>query len=98
MSFILPFNLLFTQTKMSAYTMEATTLNSSFVDKAQARKQMVFAWMVNDETDMREQMFNGVDGIITDNLDDLKEVIAEDDDNPSYAQRILRMTSIINIE
>ncbi|KSU15026.1 Glycerophosphoryl diester phosphodiesterase [Lactococcus lactis subsp. lactis] len=78
--------------------MEATTLNSSFVDKAQARKQMVFAWMVNDETDMREQMFNGVDGIITDNLDDLKEVIAEDDDNPSYAQRILRMTSIINIE
>lgn len=97
-SFILPFNLLFPQTKMSAYTMEATTLNSSFVDKAQARKQMVFAWTVNDETDMREQMFNGVDGIITDNLDDLKEVIAEDDDNPSYAQRILRMTSIINIE
>ena len=83
---------------MSAYTMEATTLNSSFVDKAQARKQMVFAWTINDETDMREQMFNGVDGIITDNLDDLKEVIAEDDDNPSYAQRILRMTSIINIE
>lgn len=97
-SFILPFNLLFPQTKMSAYTMEATTLNSSFVDRAQARKQMVFAWTVNDETDMREQMFNGVDGIITDNLDDLKEVIAEDDDNPSYAQRILRMTSIMNIE
>lgn len=97
-SFILPFNLIFPQTKMSAYTMEATTLNSSFVDRAQARKQMVFAWTVNDETDMREQMFNGVDGIITDNLDDLKEVIAEDDDNPSYAQRILRMTSIMNIE
>lgn len=97
-SFILPFNLLFPQTKMSAYTMEATTLTSSFVDKAQAKHQMVFAWTVNDETDMREQMFNGVDGIITDNLDDLKGVIAEDDESPSYAQRILRMTSLMEIE
>ncbi|MGX7012183.1 glycerophosphoryl diester phosphodiesterase membrane domain-containing protein [Lactococcus cremoris] len=97
-SFILPFNLLFPQTKMSAYTMEATTLTSSFVDKAQARHQMVFAWTVNDETDMREQMFNGVNGIITDNLDDLKGVIAEDDESPSYAQRILRMTSLMEIE
>lgn len=97
-SFILPFNLLFPQTKMSVYTMEATTLTSSFVDKAQARHQMVFAWTVNDETDMREQMFNGVNGIITDNLDDLKGVIAEDDESPSYAQRILRMTSLMEIE
>ena len=97
-SFILPFNLLFPQTKMSAYTMEATTLTSSFVDKAQAKHQMVFAWTVNDETDMREQMFNGVNGIITDNLDDLKGVIAEDDESPSYAQRILRMTSLMEIE
>lgn len=97
-SFILPFNLFFPQTKMSAYTMEATTLTSSFVDKAQAKHQMVFAWTVNDETDMREQMFNGVNGIITDNLDDLKGVIAEDDESPSYAQRILRMTSLMEIE
>ncbi|WP_396425757.1 glycerophosphoryl diester phosphodiesterase membrane domain-containing protein [Lactococcus cremoris] len=97
-SFILPFNLLFPQTKMSAYTMEATTLTSSFMDKAQAKHQMVFAWTVNDETDMREQMFNGVNGIITDNLDDLKGVIAEDDESPSYAQRILRMTSLMEIE
>ncbi|WP_332372751.1 glycerophosphodiester phosphodiesterase [Lactococcus cremoris] len=97
-SFILPFNLLFPQTKISAYTMEATTLTSSFVDKAQAKHQMVFAWTVNDETDMREQMFNGVNGIITDNLDDLKGVIAEDDESPSYAQRILRMTSLMEIE
>ncbi|MCT0507425.1 glycerophosphodiester phosphodiesterase [Lactococcus cremoris] len=97
-SFILPFNLLFPQTKMSAYTMEATTLTSSFVDKAQAKHQMVFAWTVNDETDMREQMFNGVNGIITDNLDDLKGVISEDDESPSYAQRILRMTSLMEIE
>ena len=97
-SFILPFNLLFPQTKMSAYTMEATTHTSSFVDKAQAKHQIVFAWTVNDETDMREQMFNGVNGIITDNLDDLKGVIAEDDESPSYAQRILRMTSLMEIE
>ena len=97
-SFILPFNLLFPQTKMSAYTMEATTLTSSFVDKAQAKHQMVFAWTVNDETDMREQMFNGVNGIITDNLDDLKGVISEDDESPSYTQRILRMTSLMEIE
>ena len=47
---------------------------------------------------MREQMFNGVNGIITDNLDDLKGVIAEDDESPSYAQRILRMTSLMEIE
>ena len=97
-SFILPYNLLFPQTKMSAYTMEATTLTSSFVDKAQAKHQMVFAWTVNDETDMREQMFNGVNGIITDNLDDLKGVISEDDESPTYAQRNLRMTSLMEID
>lgn len=97
-SFILPFNLLFPQTKMSAYTMEATTLDSHFVDQAHANHQKVFAWTVNEEDDMREQMFNGVDGIITDDLTGLKEVIAQDENHPSYAQRILKMAYIITSE
>lgn len=88
-SYILPFNFSFPETKANAYTMEETTLNQNFVDEAHARKQQVFAWTVDDDDDMTRMMFLNVDGIITDNLHELQVNIETQFDHPSYAQRLL---------
>lgn len=95
-SYILPYNLTFPDTKANAYTMEATTLNGDFVSKAHDNKQDVFAWTVNDDTTMQKMMFADVDGIITDNLSELKETIKETNDKPSYADQILNFTVNLN--
>lgn len=88
-SYILPFNFSFPETKANAYTMEETTLNQDFVNEAHARKQQVFAWTVDDDDDMTRMMFLNVDGIITDDLHELQVNIETTFDHPSYAQRLL---------
>ncbi len=88
-SYILPFNFSFPETKANAYTMEETTLNQDFVDQAHAHHQRVYAWTVDDDDDMTQMMFLNVDGIITDDLHDLQVNIETTFDHPSYAQRLL---------
>ncbi|GAD17314.1 glycerophosphodiester phosphodiesterase [Lentilactobacillus otakiensis] len=88
-SYILPYNFSFPQTKANAYTMEETTLNDQFVNEAHFRRQQVYAWTVDDEPDMTKMLFLNVDGIITDNLTQLKGTIKSTFDHPSYAQRLL---------
>ncbi|WP_436668090.1 glycerophosphodiester phosphodiesterase [Latilactobacillus sakei] len=92
-SFILPYNISFPETPANAYTMEATTLNTAFIDQAHAKKQAVYAWTVNDSDVMQRFLLTEVDGIITDNLSDLKAVVAENNDHPSYATRLLIYSS-----
>ncbi|MDR2976984.1 MAG: glycerophosphodiester phosphodiesterase [Streptococcaceae bacterium] len=93
-SFILPINFAFPQTDANAYTQEATTLDYDFVSQAHDDKQKVFAWTVNDRKIMERQIFNGVDGIITDRLSDLKAAIAESEGNINYADRLLVQFSL----
>ncbi|WP_413627879.1 glycerophosphodiester phosphodiesterase [Fructilactobacillus vespulae] len=88
-SYILPFNFTFPETKANAYTMEETTLSQDFVTKAHMHHQAVFAWTVNQEDEMNQMIFLNVDGIITDNLSDLKQTINENFKNPSYADRFV---------
>ncbi len=88
-SYILPFNFSFPETKANAYTMEETTLNQEFVDEAHNRHQQVFAWTVDDDDDMTRMIFLNVDGIITDNLHELQVNLETTFDHPSYAQRLL---------
>ena len=88
-SYILPFNFSFPETKANAYTMEETTLNQEFVDEAHDRHQQVFAWTVDDDDDMTRMIFLNVDGIITDNLHELQVNLETTFDHPSYAQRLL---------
>ena len=87
-SFILPYNITFPQTPANGYTMEATTLDSDFVGQAHGKGQTVYAWTVNDEDVMQRMLFTSVDGIITDQLSTLKEVVKENNDHPSYATRL----------
>jgi len=77
-SYILPFNLFGVPfTNANAFTMEYTTLNQSFIDSAHLQQKKVYAWTANDEESMDRMIFMGTDGIITDNLSELK---AENDD------------------
>ena len=88
-NYILSFNL--TGVPISdadGFTMEYTTLNSSFVDGSHAVNKKVYAWTVNDTSAMSQMMFMDVDGIITDNLSDLKSEIRKNFDQAGYARRI----------
>lgn len=87
-SFIMPYNISFPETSANAYTMEATTLNDSFISKAHDKNQDVYAWTVNDDSVMQTMMFMNVDGIITDDLSTLKDVVKANNDHPSYANRL----------
>ncbi|WP_225352783.1 glycerophosphodiester phosphodiesterase, partial [Lentilactobacillus parafarraginis] len=88
-SYILPYNFSFPETKANAYTMEETTLNSQFVSEAHRRNQWVYAWTVDDSDDMTKMLFLNVDGIITDNLSELQATIKSTFNHPSYAHRLL---------
>ncbi|WP_125567219.1 glycerophosphoryl diester phosphodiesterase membrane domain-containing protein [Companilactobacillus insicii] len=88
-NYILSFNL--TGVPISdadGFTMEYSTLNSSFIDGSHALNKKVYAWTVNDSTDMSHMMFIDVDGIITDNLSDLKAEIKSNFSQSGYAKRI----------
>ncbi|WDF82427.1 glycerophosphodiester phosphodiesterase [Lacticaseibacillus pabuli] len=87
-SFILPYSITLPNTHFNAYTLEESTLNSDMVGAAQARGQAVWAWTVNDQDEMEQMMFAQADGIITDRLGLLKKTISENNDHPSYAQRL----------
>ncbi|KRL13883.1 glycerophosphoryl diester phosphodiesterase membrane domain-containing protein [Schleiferilactobacillus perolens] len=87
-SFILPYDLVFPETKADAYTMEYTTLGADFVDQAQDQGKEVWAWTVDNPDTMEEMIFIGADGIITDNLHDLQDTIKSQEDHPSYAARL----------
>lgn len=94
-SYILPYNFVFPNTKADAYTMEATTLNDGFVAKAHTTKRKVFAWTVNETDVMAKVMFMDVDGVITDELSLLNDEIESFQKSPSYADRIMYYISVI---
>lgn len=87
-SFILPYDIVFPQTKANAYTMEYTTLDVDFISQAQDQGKEVWAWTVDDPDKMEEMIFMGADGIITDNLSDLQQTIKDQVNHPSYAARL----------
>ncbi|MDN6542168.1 MAG: glycerophosphodiester phosphodiesterase, partial [Lentilactobacillus parabuchneri] len=47
------------------------------------------AWSVVEVPQIKRMLFLNVDGIITDNLTELKTTIRSTFDHPSYAQRLL---------
>lgn len=87
--YILPYNFIFPQTPANGYTMEKTTLNSAFVTQAKLSLKKVYSWTVNDEESFKEAAFLDVDGVITDNVTEAKQVYQELKTNKSYASRLL---------
>lgn len=89
-SYILSFNLVgLPRTQANYFTMEYTTLNSTFIDEAHAQHKKVFAWTVNDSSDMDQLLLKNVDGIITDELADLQQEIQANFRPNTYAMRLV---------
>ncbi|HFI0810324.1 TPA: glycerophosphodiester phosphodiesterase [Streptococcus suis] len=82
--FILPFNSIYPTTVADGYTMEYTSLDQNFMTKSWIRGKSVYAWTPNDEESMTKMLLLQVDGIITDNLTDLKSLMSELKENHRY--------------
>ena len=96
-SYILPYNLTFPHTAANAYTMEATTLNDHFVDKADRMHKQVYAWDIDDTDLMDQMMFMGVNGIITDKLHEMQIEAKTNTDHPSYAKLLLTFMNELSL-
>lgn len=75
--FILPFNSIYPTTVADGYTMEYTSLDQNFILKSWIKGKSVYAWTANDEETMTQMVMLQVDGIITDNMTELKAVLED---------------------
>ncbi|MBO0475876.1 glycerophosphodiester phosphodiesterase [Vagococcus sp. DIV0080] len=73
---------------MDFFTLEYTTLNSNFIDSANAQGKAVYAWTPNDEDTMSRMMFYGIDGMITDQMTILNKTV-KDNENITYSDKLL---------
>lgn len=96
-SYILPYNLTFPHTDANGYTMEVTTLNDQFVDKADRYHKSVYAWDIDDTDQMDRMMFMGVTGVITDNLTEMQQEAKSNTDHPSYAKLLLTFMNELSL-
>ncbi len=67
---------------------EKTTLSDSFVNSVKDNEKRIYTWTVNNSDDMRRLLFLSVDGIITDNIEELNKIIDDYGEHPKYADRI----------
>lgn len=94
--FILPFNSIYPTTVADGYTMEYSSLDTSFVLKSWLYQKQVYAWTPNDEESIKETALLEVDGIITDQLELLQEINAEIRNDRRYADLLwLQITSTL---
>ncbi|WEE35182.1 glycerophosphodiester phosphodiesterase [Lactiplantibacillus paraplantarum] len=96
-SYILPYNLTFPHTDANGYTMEVTTLNDQFVDKAERYHKTVYAWDIDDTDQMDQMMFMGVTGVVTDNLTEMQAEVKSNTDHPSYAKLLLTFMNELSL-
>lgn len=87
--YIQPYNLIYPQSVADGYSMEYSTLSSDFIWQAHLQNHVVYAWTVNNKSEMKKMMYEHVDGIITDNISMLNTAIKEFQSRQSYANRIL---------
>ncbi|MGQ4557740.1 glycerophosphoryl diester phosphodiesterase membrane domain-containing protein [Levilactobacillus hammesii] len=97
-SYIMPYNLTFPHTRANAYTMEATTLNDTFIEQADQEHKKVYAWDIDDVTTMDQMMFIGANGVITNNLHLIQQEIKDNTDHPSYANLLLTFMNDLSLE
>ncbi|HFI0107030.1 TPA: glycerophosphodiester phosphodiesterase [Streptococcus suis] len=87
--FILPFNSIYPTTVADGYTMEFTSLDQNFMIKSWIKGKSVYAWTPNDQENMTKMVLLQVDGIITDNMTELKSLLKDLQTNRRYADLFL---------
>lgn len=93
--YIQPYNFTYPNTGADGYSMEYSTLTDDFISLAHLQHKLVYSWTVNERPVMMQEMYNNVDGIITDNLAELNGAIRLYDQNRSYARRLLNYIMVV---
>lgn len=93
--YIQPYNFTYPQSVADGYSMEYSTLNNDFIWQAQLQNKLVYAWTVNDSKIMMKMMYDNVNGIITDKLEELNETINNFENSRSYANKLLNFILIL---
>jgi len=61
------------------FTVETTSINSSAVDAVHASGKQIYEWTVDEDDDIQKAIDSGVDGIITNNVTEVKSKLKEED-------------------
>ena len=88
--FILPYNSVFPRTNASGYTMEYSTLDEYFVTKLWNTEQKLYVWTINSSESFNKSFYLGVDGMITDDLEMVQEELETAQEDPEYADLLLK--------
>ena len=88
--FILPYNSVFPRTNATGYTMEYSTLDEYFVTKLWNTEQKLYVWTINGSESFNKSLHLGVDGMITDNLEMVQEELETAQEDPEYADLLLK--------
>ena len=88
--FILPYNSVFPRTNATGYTMEYSTLDEYFVTKLWNTEQKLYVWTINGSESFNKSLHLGVDGMITDNLEMVQEELDTAQEDPEYADLLLK--------
>ena len=93
--FILPYNSVFPRTNATGYTMEYSTLDEYFVTKLWNTKQKLYVWTINGSESFDKSLRLGVDGMITDDLERIKEELETAQEDPEYTDLLLKKATEI---
>ena len=93
--FILPYNSVFPRTNATGYTMEYSTLDEYFVTKLWNTKQKLYVWTINGSESFDKSLRLGVDGMITDDLERIKEELETAQEDPEYTDLLLKKAAEI---
>ncbi|MEJ6348211.1 glycerophosphodiester phosphodiesterase [Holzapfeliella sp. He02] len=95
-NYITTYNIFTPTLEVNGYSMESSTLNRYLVLKAHQNHQNVYAWDINDVADIHLMMLYRVDGLITDNLKEVKENVNELKNATSITQKLVIYIGEIN--
>lgn len=93
--YIQPYNFTYPNTAANGYSMEYSTLTYDFITLAHLQGKQVYAWTVNNPDVMKQMLYKNADGIVTDNLVELKRAVASYEGHGSYARRILNYIMVV---
>ena len=88
--FILPYNSVFPRTNATGYTMEYSTLDEYFVTKLWNTEQKLYVWTINSSESFDKSFRLGVNGMITDNLEMIKDELETAQEVPEYTDLLLK--------
>ena len=93
--YIQPYNFTYPNIAADGYSMEYSTLTDDFISLAHLQHKLVYSWTVDERPVMMQAMYDNVDGVITNNLQDLNAAIRSYDSRRSYARRLLNYIMVV---